>query len=120
MARRNGQVSFFILRRRYLQKSKSQVPKSQASFKNQSPKRKGTRKTSFEAWALGSVWSLGFGICELAHQALEDIADECRSREGENPRPDDPLDDAPFHTAETLHRAHAHDGGGNNVCRRER
>jgi len=54
-------------------------------------------------------------FASLAHQALEHVTDQRRGRQGEDPRPDDALDDAPFHAAESFHRSDAHDRSGNDV-----
>jgi len=56
-----------------------------------------------------------FGAWDLAEDPLQEIADQRRRRQREKPGPDDAFDDAPFHAAETFHRANAHDGSGNHV-----
>ena len=38
------------------------------------------------------------------------VGKECSDRQGQDPRPHDPANHAPFDGAESLHRADAHDG----------
>src|SRR6478609_10884614 len=52
---------------------------------------------------------------EVLADLLDAVAEEAADGQGEDPRPDDALDDAPLDGAEALHRAHAHDRGGNDV-----
>ena len=47
--------------------------------------------------------------------AFEQITDQHRRGEGEDPCPDDSFDDCPFHAAETFDGADTHDGSGNDV-----
>ena len=53
-------------------------------------------------------------------EPCQNVADRARGWQSQKPRPHDPLDDGPFHAAETFHGADAHDRRGNDVGRRER
>ena len=62
-------------------------------------------------------WALSL---ESGSSARQDVADQARRRQSQQPRPDDSLDDGPFYAAETFHGADAHDRRGNDVSGRER
>lgn len=57
----------------------------------------------------------GLVVAERVAETLGQITEQAADGQGEDPRPEDALDDAPFDGAETLHRADAHDGGRNRV-----
>src|SRR5205807_3309943 len=52
--------------------------------------------------------------------AFEHVADQAAGWKSEKPGPNNSFDYGPAHSAETLHRADAHNRGGNHVSRRKR